>query len=685
MDIETAESVPENESSPETKSPRGLARRVATEIRAAKDALRTSREQGRKAVRRFLAEQDDQGGRKSKLNLFHSDVVTLRALLLGKLPQTDAERRHQNADDDEARVGADVLTRTLDAEVDSTDDGYVAALKYAIEDWTLPGVGVARVLYEMGEEEVEPGRPAITAPCQCGGMPECQACQGAGTRELAPEVPATARRPNEEAEAEYVYWEDFIYGPCRTWQKCPWVAFGSPMRERAFVKRFGKKAWRDAPKRSSSPGESQSDALKSVWSEVYVWEFWDKEEREVYWYVEGMDRLLDRKPDPLGLKGFFPCPRPLFANTSTTKCVPKPDLEMAKDLYDEIDELTARIAALQRAAKVIGIFDATQEEIPRLIEEARENELIPVKSMMSLIEKGGIEALIAWFPIEKIVAAIQVLTEQRSVKIAALHQVNGMSDIVRGQAEQRATATEQKIKAGFASTRIQTSQDEVARFASDLQKLRAEVIATKFDSETIKERSGVLRTKDAEKADAAIALLQSDIHGWRVQIRPESISLPDMAQQKQQRTEILAALGAYFQSMLPFLQMAGAKGPEATAAALEFVLDGGRWLVSGMRGSSEIESAFDRFAAAAQKIAQQPPPPPPPDPTIEAKKMEAQAKVGEAKAKMQQTAMDAQVAQAEHRMNLESLAAEVQADRVKAETRVAAAQAMPPRQPGGVA
>ena len=45
---------------------------------------------------------------------------------------------------------------------------------------------------------------------------------------------------------------------------------------------------------------------------------------------------------------------------------------------------------------------------------------------------------------------------QRQEKIALLFQVTGMSDIMRGQASQKATATEQRIKAGFASTRVQT-------------------------------------------------------------------------------------------------------------------------------------------------------------------------------------------------------------------------------------
>jgi hypothetical protein len=677
MDTE-AEAVQQNESSPELRGgPRGLAKRWSLEIGAAKENLRASREAGRKAVKRYLAEQDAGAKKKSKLNLFHSDVNVIRSLLLGRLPQTDVERRHHDQDDDEARVGADVLARTLDAEIDSADDGYVGALKQAIEDWTLPGLGVARVRYEIGEEEVIPGAPAIMKQRENAETGELE------EYEAAPEVPETTRRPEEEAEAEYVYWEDFLYGPARTWRDVPWVAFGCPMRERPFVKRFGKKSWSAAPKRSSAPKESgDDDDLKRVWSEVYVWEIWEKETREVVWFVEGMDRVLDRKADPLKLKGFFPCPRPLFANTTTTKLVPKPDLELARDLYDEIDEITARITLLQRAAKVAGVYDASQPEIPRLVEEACENELIACESWLTLAEKGGLQAIVQFMPLGDIVKAIDLLSRQRFEKMQLLHQVTGLSDVVRGQQDRAETATTTKVKASFASTRVQTAQDEVARFASQLQKLRAEIAAKHFAPETFIERSNVLRTKDAQRAQQAVGLIQRDIHGWRVQIKPESMSLPDMAQLKQQRTEILTALATYFQGMMPFLQLAAGQGPEAAKAALDFVVDAAKWLVAGLRGSSEVEAAFDRFTAQAQKIAMQPKPPSPPDPALEAEKIRAQAEAGKARATMQQTAMDAQLAQAEHRMGMEKLSAEVAANRAAAATKIAVAQAAPPLTPG---
>ena len=70
-----------------------------------------------------------------------------------------------------------------------------------------------------------------------------------------------------------------------------------------------------------------------------------------------------------------------------------------------------------------------------------------------------------------------------------LFQVTGMSDIMRGQSTAGATATEQALKAKFASTRVQEFQNEFARFASDTQRIKAEIISKHFDPQTIAERS----------------------------------------------------------------------------------------------------------------------------------------------------------------------------------------------------
>jgi hypothetical protein len=230
-----------------------------------------------------------------------------------------------------------------------------------------------------------------------------------------------------------------------------------------------------------------------------------------------------------------------------------------------------------------------------------------------------------------------------------------MSDNMRGQAAGRATATEQSIKAQFASTRIQTAQDELARFASDLQTLRAEIIAKHFDPQTIRQRSNIDRTQDAGRAEEAIALLKDKFAEYRVMVRPESLAMQDMATLRQERAEALTALGSHFQAMMPLVQL-GAGVPGGLQAVLAFVIRTGQWMVAGLRGASEVEAAFDTFADAAQKIASQPPPPPQPDPKMEGEKIKLAGIQMEAQADAQKTQMDMEASQVEHAQRMREMA-----------------------------
>ena len=468
-----------------TDDPAGQARRWALELQSARDNLRKYHEKAETVCKVFLDEQEAEGER---LNLFHANVVTQRALLYGNTPKVDVERRHGDSEDDDARVAGEMMQRLLNTDIERDGDNYAAALRYALEDWSLVDLGVARARYVVETQTVDE-QPAQMGPCEaCGGAgvgaaqpdlnfgvppdPEpCPQCQGTGQVEHAPAVPEHEQKVFEDVETDWVYWKDFLYSPCRVWHERRWVAFRAQMTRDAGVKRFGD-IFKRVPLKESAP-DDKADAVKDAWSRAEVWEIWSKEDDAVYWYVEGFHQILDVKPDPLGLEGFFPCPRPLVDNATTSKLVPKPSYLFAQDLYRKIDVLYSRICDLEDALRVSGVFDETCAGVGELLDGSARNKLIPVKNWMVFAEKGGIEGRISWFPVEVVAMALDRTQAQLLAKIALLFQTTGMSDIMRGQAAAPATATEQRIKAGFVSARSQTAQDELARFASDLKTRRA--------------------------------------------------------------------------------------------------------------------------------------------------------------------------------------------------------------------
>lgn len=570
-------------------------------------------DKGDKVVDKFLDKENSDDLEQIRLNLFHSNIVTLRSMLFGQQPKVDVSRRFQDASDDVGRVASLLFERLLNNDIELETDTYQDALRYALDDFLIPGLGTARVRYDMEEKE------------------------GAVTNETVP--------------TDYVHWKDFLWSPCRTWNECRWVAFRTYLRKNEVVKYFSEEI-ADRIEFKSNKGDEE-DRQKDPQKCAEIWEIWDKEERKVCWFSFGYKELLKKKDDPLKLSGFWPCPRPMLANTTTKSLIPKPEYTYAQDLYEEVDVLESRIARLTRACKAAGVYDKNSDGVQRLLNEGVENTLIPVESWAAFAEKGGLKGQIDWLPIEEIAKVIDILSAKRTEKINLLYQTTGMSDILRGSTDPRETKGAQELKSRFASVRIQAIQDMFAEFASDLQRLKAEIISRHFSPESIFKQANATALSEADKAllQPAMELIKSpDDLLWRITVRPESVAMMDYAQLKQERTEYINALAMYMQSSAPLLQVDTGITP--------YLLELLKWGLAGFKGSAAIEGTIDRAIvqaqqAAAQKASQ----PPPPDPKVEAQKAKAQA--------------DMQQAQMEFQLDVKRMQAEMQMEAAKFQREMA--------------
>ncbi|HAM41747.1 MAG TPA: hypothetical protein DCP69_10555 [Candidatus Omnitrophica bacterium] len=612
-------------------SPQGQAKLWQVEISAAKERLREWHARGDRIVDRFLDKRSgaDQVAEK-RLNLFAADTITKRALLYGKVPTVDVSRRFADSADDVARVASEMLERILNADLERDEDSYATALGLAVDDRLLAGMGNIRWRY-TAEFEPVPETPAKTDP--------------ATGAELAPAVPAGESKTSESVESSYVPWKDQLWSKARFFGEIRWWAFRAHMAEAEFSQRFSAELWQRIPKGSAMPKDDGDKQQRDPWARAEVWEVWDKESGRVVWYVDGHDSILDTKDDPLGLDGFWPFPRPLVANVTTSEFVPLPDYVLAQDLYDEIDKLTTRIDLLEDAIRVAGVYDKNAVGIERLLSSRAQNVLIPIEGWAMFAEKGGTKGQIDWLPLDQVVAALDKLEEKRGSKIALLYQITGMSDIMRGQAQSAATATEQSIKAKFGSVRIQAFQDEVARFASDAQRIKAEIVCKHFDPENIIARSNVEHTEDKALAGQAVELLKGSSADFRIEVKPEAVSMTDFAALKQERIEVIQSIAQYIGAVTPLAQQSPAAAP--------FLLQILQWMVAGLKGASSMESVLDQAIAAAQQAAAAPKPPPPPDPRLEAVKAKSQADQFKAKADVQKTMLDSQAHAAKTKMDMQ--------------------------------
>lgn len=612
-------------------TPSSWAERLSVEFKAARDQLKSWHKEAKEIDKAYLCDHGDDQAAQSRWELFAADIDTKQAMLFGNTPKVSVSRSFSDANDDLARVGSTMLERLLNCDIQRDDDTYTEALGYAIQDRLLPGFGCARVHY-VAEFESEKG-PDEEPKVDDEGRP-------------------VERKVSERVDIDYTHWGDVLWGPCRVWHEVPWVAFKAEMSRADLVKRFGEEKGKTVPLNSKRPGLTDEELKKSQpWARADVWEVWHRETQKVYWYVEAHRETLDQKDDPLQLPGFFPCPRPMIARASTSRMVPRPDFFLAQGLYKQINDISTRIKWLVAAAKLRGAYAKDAPELEKLINGAGESEMVPVENWPAFMEKGGLRGIIEWLPLDAIVAAIAALREERRELVEMLRQVTGWSDIQRGQATTPgATATEQRTKAAYGSVRIQALQNEIARFATDLLKIKAHIIAKFFDAETIIEQSNVMRTPDAEMAQQAADFIKSNLSDYRIEVKPEAINLADFAQLKQEGTEAITGVATFMSAMGPLMQ----GQPQMMTPMLEVL----KWFMSRIRGASNIESVLDQAIEQAQQAAQQPQQAPPPDPKLlveQAKSQHEMAKIDkELQADLMRRQADVQARAAEERNQMEA-------------------------------
>lgn len=673
------------------KSPEGRHRLWTKEFEAAKRWHHNWQERGAKVVSVFLDERSDAEVNATHLTFFWANTTTLMGLLYGRIPRVTVSRRHSDPNDDLSRVGALILERLLNADIERHGDGFQTAMQYVIFDRLVPGAGNARVRYAAEfEDRALPER----------GEP--------GTPRYAPAVNKRAKvNTSEDAAVDYYYWHDQLWSPCRTPSDMRWLAFMAPMTREELHKRFDKAlggaALVDAiPLSGKLLGREENDQPDEddPWGRAEVWEIWDKASREVVWFVEGFPRVLEVQSDPLGLENFWPCPTPLMANVTTSGFRPKADYDQARDLYEDINLLATRITDLEDALRVAGAYDENIGGLKRLLDEDVRNQLVPVKGFANISEKGGMDRVVAWLPMDQVAATLDKTKEQLTEKTRLLYELTGWSDVMRGQMQDpQQLATNTRAVTRFGSARVQAIQDEVARYASDLQRLRAEIIVKFFDDETILRRSNILETPDSQLAVPALKKLRSEFGRYSVEIKPENMALADFAAMKAERTEFLTAFTGMMEASSRLATTLGPGSP-ATAAILPAIIEIVKWVSAGYRGSSGIEGVLDKLLTQAQELAAQMaanPPPAQQDPKLVAQQQKAQADMQREQMKVQseaerqriKTEAERQRQEAQLQSNVMEARLEAQVKAETARQRLAeqqtrlAQQQMRPRRGGG--
>jgi len=586
-----------------------------------------------KIVRRYRDDRTTTTAQ-SHYNILWANVQTLKSATFSRMPRPDVSRRHKD-NDPVARVASMLLERALDFEITHTTD-FQHALGACVSDRFLGGRGTSWIRYE----------PIIETDDLFVSETEIDSDSVSEYLDI------------EQAPVDYVHWRDFGHQSARTWDEvtCVWrkvYMTRKMLRERFPEDKFGELA--DRIPLDASPDEPRQKMTEGVTKRAMIYEVWDKEEKCVYWISKSMGKILDERDDPLELEEFFPCPKPMYATLTNETLVPVPDYTLYQDQANELDVLTDRIKGLIDALKVRGFYDAANPDLNRLFTEGDNNTLIPVKNYAAFAEKGGLQGAVTFVDLNPIASALNVAYQAMGQVKQQIYDITGISDIIRGASVASETATAQQIKGQYATLRLKTYQDEVARFASQILQIKAQIICQHFQPETIIKIGGaeLLSQTDQQLVPQAIELLKDNpMRTFRVEIATDSMLYADEQQEKQDRVEFMQATGAFIEKAIQGAQQV----PELTPLLMDLLKFG----VQGFRVGRTLEGEFDTFADAEKEKqmqrASQPPAPQPPSPEM----IKAQAD-------QQKMQMEAQIKQMEMQAEAQREAQRLEFDKYKLE------------------
>lgn len=561
------------------------------------------RKKGRDVIDRYRDERESNDERKKRFNILFSNVETLKPAVYSQVPVPDVRRRFQDKDP-VGRLAAQILQRAVTYCMESYD--FHGLLKRCNLDYLLPGFAVARVVYK-------------------------------------PYFNGDQAKAYEEVGTKYIAWDMFAMSRSKVYENVWWAATGEDLTKDEAAAQFGEKIAGALTYGRRDEGEKSDTETDG---KCRVWEVWCKRDRSRLVVAEGYDQWV-REPetDPLKLENFFPWPKPLWSVATNDTLKPTPEYLLYQDQALELDDLTDRIDVLTSSLRRRGVYDAQFKEMLGMLTGKADNQFVPVNDWAALMAKGGLEKIAMEMPIEDTVATIVQLEQRRETVKQVIYEVTGIADIVRGASNPNETLGAQQLKGRWAGLRISTRQGDFANFARDLVRIKAEIIAERFDQETLGLMSGIeLPTAESKQAfqqmqaqqqqvmqkyqqaaqamqqqgqqpppppqipptspeetkffaqptwEEVMKVLRDDkLRGFKIDIETDSTVQPDADAEKQARTELLTGIGQFSQSMAAAVQ-AGMMKPETAQVLIQ-------WALRAFKMGSSVEEELEDMTGANQ-------------------------------------------------------------------------------------
>lgn len=525
------------------------------------------------------------------LNILWSNTETLKPAVLSQIPEPDVRRRKPKGAPDQGeevrdkakREAAEIIEGCLRFYAD--EPSFAAKLRQQRDDMLLPGRGVVRVRYEAeftniemkrisrrredenGMEieeqsfEAEFGDEMIAVVNPTGFLKDANISQGfvfGGEKAEDEEdtTPFFEIKTNEKVFLDYVYWKDFIMSDSRNWEDVWWLAYRHIFSDKEMSTKFGKEKL-DTIFPVTMADDEASDSRKSDLPDGFkeVWEIWDKKHKKRIWTsLQGMD-ILKIEDDPLGLKNFFDCTKPLYPYETTNTMIPVPLYDQYRSQAEELDVIEKRIKHLETMMKVAGVYDGAEEATIIDLASSGDGQFIPAKTF-GTFQGQGLKASMVFLPLQEIAGVIQELRSRRGELIQEIFEITGISDLQRGVSDPSTSATAEALKGDLGTRRLRNYREPMEENIREVYEIMAEMISELFEPTTM------ARITEITPGIETLKLMKTQsLREVRIDIETDSTSQPFQALEQQKAVQFMTAMTNSIATLGPIIQQEPLLGP----------------------------------------------------------------------------------------------------------------------------
>lgn len=440
-----------------------------------------------------------------------------------------------------------------------------------------------------------------------------------------------------------LYSEVYIDPDIRRWARCMRWAVEYRYSNRQFKERFGAEALADV---MTSRYNQKSSAAAEKIQDVVVYEYWDKYDKECYYFAKEGTKFIKPliMPDPefddsyqdlnglYNLDKFFPCPAPLIVNNSTDEFWPIPEYYQVLEIVEDIHTIFSRMVACTKAIRARLLFDNSITGLQEALNEATEGDAFGITNLsQALASSGGsLEGVVQYIPTDKLIESLNNLYIALESRLGALFKLTGTSDLLQGLTSSNTDKTlgERQMEEKWAINQVAELQKKMAEFVRDNYQLMVEMAIKNFKDESLDQyiMPQTLEKHHQQNYAAALEMLKQNSKRFRIELETDSTIAINENYDKQVRMELVNTLTSAIEKVAAVSQQ--------TPALMAIELHALKYLIQGMRQSKlfqgEITESIDNVIKQAEEAAKNAPPP------FNAEEVAAQQKAQELQLKQQE-------------------------------------------------